>query len=83
MYIQIEWCEPNRLYDFNEPILCWTKNNRCITFNGTKNLNHWEWIVEKYGIVGWMYQFRLKPECLSEMNTRVNLTKEQELDYFN
>jgi hypothetical protein len=53
-----------------------------MTFNSTKNLKHWEWLVEKYGIVGWMYQFRLKPECLTEINTRANLSKEQELDYF-
>ena len=62
MYIQIEWCDPAHLNDYNEPILCWTKNNRCVTFKDTKNLKHWEWLVEKYGVVGWMYQFKLKPE---------------------
>jgi hypothetical protein len=39
-------------------------------------------MITFFKFVGVMYQFRLKPESLSEMNTRANLTKEQELDYF-
>lgn len=66
MYIQFEWCNPANLYDYSKAILCWTKNNRCITFKDTKNLKHWQWIVEKYGIVAWTYQFRLTPKCLFE-----------------
>ena len=51
MYMQVEWCDPAHLDDYNEPILCWTKNNRCITFKETKNVKHWEWLVEKYGVL--------------------------------
>lgn len=79
MYIQIEWCEPNKLYDFSQPILCWTERNKMVTFNETNDKRHWDWLVNKYKIKYWMYQFRLHPDNLN----RVNITnKEQELDYF-
>lgn len=62
--MNLVWCNPNRLYDFDEPVLCWTGNNKCVCFTETKNLDHWNWLVQKYNIIAWIYQFRLRPSIV-------------------
>lgn len=55
------WHNPFYLNKYDEPIICWTDNEKCIAFNGVGNREHWKFLVNKYHIKYWMFQSEIIP----------------------
>jgi len=45
----------------NEGIIYCTVNNKIGTFNDIKNINHWNFLKDKYHIKWWCYQWKILP----------------------
>lgn len=57
------WHNPFCLFEkyYNKPIICWTDDEKCITFNDVGNREHWKFLVNKYHIRYWMLQSEIVP----------------------
>jgi len=55
------WHNPFCLNKYDEPIICWTKDKECITFNDVKNRVQWKMLVNTYHIKYWMFQSEITP----------------------
>jgi len=55
------WHNPFCLNKYDVPIICWTHKERCVTFNGVSNRDHWKFLVNKYHIEYWMFQNEITP----------------------
>ena len=58
----IHWQVPSKLKKFDVPIVCFTANNRIMTFATCRNSeSHWKWLVDKYHVEYWAFQSEIIP----------------------
>ena len=57
----MDWREVDDLEVFGVPIIYWTRNKKCGTFNKIRDKRDWDWKIKKYNILFFQYLSSVGP----------------------